>query len=390
MTLRERFDFDRLVETACTETGHNDFGGDQWQPGLHRFIDGLIHEARLSPIGVEIAYADIMRALKNRLNVMAWRTAHPEVAAQPVARPIFIIGQPRTGTTILYDLLCQDPQLRAPLTWEVDEPCPAPQLDSYRTDPRIAQVQATIEAAELIMPGFLAFHPMGALLGQECVRITASEFTSMILPFQYRIPSFQQWWLHESDQTAAYRFHRIFLQHLQSGVPGQWLLKSPGHLWHLDQLLAEYPDAMIVQTHRDPLNVISSIAALMHHLRKMSSAESDLAECAAQSVEEITIGLAREMELRDSGVIPDDRIIDVRFSDFMGDPWSTIRRIYHRLDRELPAETEQAMRDFLAAHPGDGGGKRYTWSDTGLDAGEVRERVRAYQDRYDVPTENLR
>lgn len=261
MALQERFNFDRLVHTACTETGHNDFGGDQWRPGLHRLIDGLINEARLSPIGVEIAYADIMRALKNRLNVMAWRASHPEVAEQRVEQPIFIIGQPRTGTTILYDLLCQDPQLRAPLTWEVDEPCPAPQFDTYRSDPRIAQVQATIEASELIMPGFLAFHPMGALMGQECVRITASEFTSMILPFQYRIPSFQQWWLHQSDQTAAYRFHRIFLQHLQSGVPGQWLLKSPGHLWHLDQLLAEYPDAMIVQTHRDPLNVVSSIAA---------------------------------------------------------------------------------------------------------------------------------
>ncbi|MUL74600.1 sulfotransferase [Mycolicibacterium sp. CBMA 226] len=390
MTLQERFNFDRLVEAACAETGHNDFGGDQWQPGLHRFIDGVVNEARLSPIGVEIAYADIMRALKNRLNILAWRAAHPAVAAQPVAQPIFIVGQPRTGTTILYDLLCQDPQLRAPLTWEVDEPCPPPQFDTYRSDPRIAQVQATIDASELIMPGFLKFHPMGALMGQECVRITASEFTSMILPFQYRIPSLQQWWLHESDQTAAYRFHRMFLQHLQSGVPGQWLLKSPGHLWHLDQLFAEYPDAVVVQTHRDPLNVISSIAALMHHLRKMGSDESDLAECAAQSVEEITIGLDREMALRDSGVIPDDRIIDVRFSDFMGDPWSTIKGIYHRLGRDLPPETERAMRDFLAAHPGDGGGKRYTWSDTGLDAAEVRERVRAYQERYDVPTEKLR
>jgi hypothetical protein len=390
MSLDERFDFHRMVQAACDETGHSDFGGDEWRSGLHRLIDGLINEARLSPLGVEIAYADIMRALKNRLGIMAWRTSHPEVAAESVTQPIFILGQPRTGTTILYDLLCQDPQLRAPLTWEVDEPCPVPQLDTYDSDPRIAQVQASIEMSEQIMPGFLAHHPMGALVGQECVRITASEFTSMIFTVQYRIPSYQQWLLHKSDQAAAYRFHRIFLQHLQSGVPGQWLLKSPAHTWHLDALLNEYPDAVIVQLHRDPLNVISSIAALTHHLRKMCSDESSIADCAAQSVEEITIGLAREMDLRDRGVIPPDRIIDVRFSDFMSDPWSTINGIYRKLGRELRPASEQKMRAFLDTHPSDGGGKRYTWSDTGLDAAEVRERVRAYQERYDVPTESLR
>ena len=145
-----------------------------------------------------------------------------------------------------------------------------------------------------------------------------------------------------------------------------------------------------MQTHRDPLNVISSIAALTHHLRRMGSDESNIAECAAQSYEEITVGLERGMALRDSGVVPADRMIDVQFADFMKDPLRTIGGIYQKLGRELRPETEQKMRDFLAAHPGDGGRGRYTWSDTGLDAGEVRERVRAYQERYDVPTEQVK
>ena len=212
----------------------------------------------------------------------------------------------------------------------------------------------------------------------------------MIFSTQYRLPSYYRWLLYEADHAEAYRFHRIFLQHLQSGVPGQWLLKSPAHLWQLDALLAEYPDALIVQTHRDPLNVISSIAALIHHLRRMASDESNIAECAAQSYEEIVVGLDREMALRKSGALPDGRIIDVLFGDFMDDPWTTIEGIYQRLGRELRPDTAQKMRDFLAAHPGDGGRGRYTWSDTGLDAGEVRERVRAYQDHYAVPTEELR
>lgn len=230
MTLHERFAPDRLIATASAETGHDDFGADGWQHGLELVADGLIREARLSPIGVEVAYLDLMRALKNRLDVIAWRKQHPEIATQPIDAPIVIVGQPRTGTTILYDLLAQDPDLRAPLTWEVDAPCPVPQPETYHDDPRIAAAQASIEMSEQIIPGFMAFHPMGALVGQECVRITASEFTSMIFSVQYRLPSYYRWLLYEADHAGAYRFHRIFLQHLQSGVPGQWLLKSPAHL----------------------------------------------------------------------------------------------------------------------------------------------------------------
>jgi hypothetical protein len=147
---------------------------------------------------------------------------------------------------------------------------------------------------------------------------------------------------------------------------------------------------LIVQTHRDPLNVISSIAALTHHLRRMGTDESNVAECATQSYEEIVVGLDRATTLRDSGAVPADRVIDVQFSDFIGDPWATIKNIYESLGRELSPDTVKKMQDFLADHPSDGGRGRYTWSDTGLDAGEVRDRVKAYQERYGVPTEELR
>lgn len=394
MTLQQRFDPDNLIAAACEQAGCDDFGDspgfEGWRLGLERLADGLVNEARLSAIGAEVAYLDIIRALTSRLGVTAWRKEHPEIASEPITSPIFIVGQPRTGTTILYDLLAQDPELRAPLTWEVDAPCPVPQPETYHTDPRIAQTQATIEMSEQIIPGFLAFHPMGALVGQECVRITASEFTSMIFPVQYRLPSYARWLMYDADHTGAYRFHRIFLQHLQSGVSGQWLLKSPAHLWQLDKLMAEYPDALVVQTHRDPLNVISSIAALTNHLRRMGSDETNIAECAAQSYEEIVVGLERGMAMRDKGVVPEGRMVDVQFTDFVKDPWRTIGDIYQKLGRELKPDAEQKMRDFLAAHPGDGGRGRYTWSDTGLDADEVRERVREYQERYNVPTEDLK
>ena len=384
----ERFQPDHLVEQACELAGSDDFGDDDtWRDGLARLCDGLVSEARLNDLGVEIAVLDVIRPLTGRLQIVKWRKENPAVAAQPVTRPIFIVGQPRTGTTILFDLLAQDPALRPPLTWEVDNPWPLPRPETYATDPRIAETQASIEMSEQIVPGLQAFHPMGALVGQECVRITAGQFCSMIFPVQYRLPSYSRWLLYEADHQPAYAYHRMFLQHLQSGVPGQWLLKSPAHLWQLDALVAEYPDALIVQTHRDPLNVISSISALTHHLRHLASDESSITECAAQSREEIVVGLERGMKLRDS---LSQRVVDVQFADFIHDPFATIRGVYAELGRELEPVAEQNMRAFLAGHPGDGGGSRYSWADTGLDAGLVREQVRVYQDCYGVPDEPLK
>lgn len=381
---------DRLVEQACELAGYDDFGADGWQEGLGRLTDGLVSQANLSDLGVEIAIADIMRAMVNRLNIIEHRRTHPAVADETITRPVVIIGQPRTGTTILYDLLAQDPDLRPPLTWEVDEPCPVPEAATYDSDPRIAKVQATIEVSESIIPGFLAFHHLGAQVGQECVRIFASEFTSMIFSVQYRLPDYSRWLLYNADHASALRFHRIFLQHLQSGVAGQWLLKSPAHLWQLDTLLAEYPDAQLVQTHRDPLSVISSVSALTNLLRRLASDTTDVAECARQSYEEIAVGVERSMSQRDDRTVAADQIIDVNFAEFIADPFTTIRTIYDGLGRELKPATEQLMRNYLAQHPGDGGGSRYSWADTGLDAGEVRERFRDYQDRFNVPNDTLK
>ncbi|MGW4095559.1 sulfotransferase family protein [Mycobacterium sp. NPDC004974] len=394
--MTDRFDPDALIAQACEIAGTDDFGEPGgWREDLTRLADGLATEAQLNDLGVEIAVMDIVNPLVNRLRIMQWRKDNNAVAATPVERPIFIVGQPRTGTTILFDLLAQDPALRPPLTWEVDAPWPLPQPDTYTTDPRIAQIQASIEMSEQLVPGLLAHHPMGALVGQECVRMSAGQFCSMIFSTQYRLPTYYRWLLHDADHRNAYRYHRMFLQHLQSGVPGpgttpQWLLKSPAHLWQLDALVTEYPDALIVQTHRDPLNVISSIAALTTHLRRLASDHSDIAECAQQSREEIVVGLENSMKARDSGVLAPGQIVDVQFADFIRDPFATIRGIYGALDREFTPVAEGRMRDFLAAHPGDNGGARYTWSNTGLDAEEVRAQVTGYQERFGVPTEALR
>jgi hypothetical protein len=391
-TAAERLDRDRLLEEAVAAAGADDLGEDTWQEGLDRVLDGLVHQARLHELGMEIAADDVRSYLVNRLAVTAWRHAHPEVAAGAVTRPIVIVGQPRTGTTILYDLLAQDPALRAPLTWEVDHPVPPPETATYDSDPRIAEVQARLGMADLLIPGFTAFHPLGATLAQECVRITGSDFRSMIFQTQYRLPGYNRWLLHEADLAPAYRWHRRYLQHLQSRHHADgWLLKSPAHLWHLDALAAEYPDALVVQTHRDPLTVVASVSALAAHLRRMASDETSIPEAAADYADDIFLGLERGMDARERSVLPAAQVVDVRFADFMADQLGTVATIYDRLGRELTDDAADRMRAFLAAHPGDGGGSgtRYRFSDTGLDAGALRERATAYQQRYDVPSEPM-
>ena len=388
----DRLNRDRLVGEAIAQAGTNDFGEPTWQEGLDILLEGLQSEARLHELGVEIAAGDVVNQLATRLGITAWRGEHPEIAQVGVTQPIVIVGQPRTGTTILHDLLALDPALRAPLTWEVDRPLPPPETASYETDPRIAEVDATLAMADSLIPGFTTFHPMGGRLAQECVRITAGDFRSMIFPIQFRLPTYNHWLLHDADLAPAYRWHRLFLQHLQSRHPAQqWLLKSPAHLWHLDALAGQYPDVLIVQTHRDPLKVIASTSALATHLQHMASDEPDITEIAASYAEDIFVGLDRGMDARERGVIPAERVVDVQFSAFVADPIATVRQIYVALGRELDDLAEQRMRGFLAENPGDGGGggTRYRFADTGLDAGILRERATAYQDYFNVASEPI-
>jgi hypothetical protein len=380
-----------LVDQAVEASGLSDFGGDEWREALDVLLDSLNREGRLNELGEAIVSGEVVAYLTSRLCVVEERRVHPEIADAPVTPPIVIVGQGRTGTTILFDLLAQDPATRVPLTWEVDLPCPPPETATYDTDPRIEQVDTTISGVDLVLPEFRSMHPMGARLAQECVRITSLDFRSFIFPTQYRVPSYARWLLDDADMASAYRWHRTFLQHLQSRHPAErWVVKSPGHIWHLGDLLAEYPDALLVQTHRDPLRIIASLGSLVPTLRSLASSDTPVPEASAEFADYIIEGLDRSLEARLDGTVPAEQVVDTQFASFMADPLATIATIYDRLGLELTAEAEGRMRSFLAAHPQDEhGGHRYTFAATGLDEGELRERTKAYQDHFEVPSEPL-
>lgn len=383
---------DRLVAAAIDVAGSDDFGSPTWQEGLDLFLEDLAGPAQLNEIGVGVAEEGVVNDLATRLRIEAWRAQHPEVAEQRVERPIVIVGQPRTGTTILLDLMAQDPGNRAPLSWEVERPVPPPRTETYRTDPRIAEAQAQFDLVDSFIPGFAAFHELGAELAQEDVRIFTSDFRSMQHSLQFEVPGYNRWLLHEADMAPAYAWHRRFLQHLQSGHHGErWLLKSPAHLWSLPALLAEYPDAIVIQNHRDPLKVIASLSALGASLREMTTDSFEVTRLAAQYSEDILVGLERALQARRDGIFADGQVIDVRYQDIRHDLIGAVAQIYEQIGLELSAEAEARMRAFLAAHPGDQGGslKRYSFAETGLVEEELRERVREYQEFFGVESETL-
>jgi hypothetical protein len=377
-----------LLEKARANTGLTDFGGDEFREPLALLCEGLQREAKLSSMGRMVARGDLLRTLENRLKLVAFFAQHPEVAERPIERPIFVVGPPRTGTTIFHDLLAMDPDNRVPLSWEVAHPLPPPELASFETDPRIARVQADLDRVDQLIPEFKKMHPMGAQRAQECVAMLSHDFASMIYQTQFDVPSYDQW-VARSDMRSAFRWHRRFLQVLQWKVPARrWALKSPQHMWHLQHVHREYPDALFVQTHRDPVRVLVSISSLVATLRRLSSDHVSLPDVARYYAMALAQGYDNTVAYRKSGRLPEGQVVDLYFQDFIRDQVGTVRRAYEHFGLELSDAAAKAMQAFLDQNPADKHGRHlYSFADIGMDEGQVRKLFRNYQAHFDIPSE---
>lgn len=387
-----------LIDAAAQSTGLSDFGddelfgGDGWRAALDRLVDSLTTEARLHEMGELVVQAELTAYLVNRLGIVDHHRRHPGLREQPITPPLVIMGQARTGTTMLFDMLAQDPDHRVPQTWEVDQPLPPPRTATYLTDPRIAASDATFELVDAVIPEFRAVHQLGAQLAQECVRITGSCFISAIFPTQYRVPSYLDWLLHDAvddgDIAASYVWHRRFLELLQSEAPGtRWLLKTPFHSWTIPQLMAEYPDALLVQTHRDPAKVIASTTSLLATLRQLGTSEIDHPELAAEFSEIILGGLERTVDARLDGVVPATQVVDLQFDDVMARPIEGAKTVYDAFGWSFTPDLAERMTEFLRTHEREGHGHPYTFEATGLDLDRVRADTARYVEHFGVAVE---
>lgn len=377
-----------LLARARRASGLADFGEASFRPGLERLSRSLQEDAQLSAFGRFFARRQIHELLVHRLQLAEHRRRHPELAQERIERPIFVLGLPRTGTTLLHGLLAADPAHRAPLSWELDAPCPPPEEAGVERDPRIAAAEKRFSQVRRLAPGFQTVHPVGALLPQECIVITACEFMSLRFEMCFDVSGYQSWLL-EQDLRPTYRFHRRFLQHLQSRLRrDRWVLKSPGHLGPIEALLDVYPDALLIQTHRDPLRVIPSVASLELHMRRVASDRVDLHALGRQQrcvwKRLLEQGMAARERLPERAA----QFVDLQFRDLMADPIGCVRQIYERFGLVLSAEAETGMRAYLAQHPRDEHGvHRYSLEQFGLDARELRRDFEGYCERFGVESE---
>jgi hypothetical protein len=375
----------RLIADARRRTGLSDFGDAAFREPLERVVRSLDGEARLNLVGRIAARQDLLRLLSNRLRMIDDAKRNPEIARGEIRRPIFVTGLPRTGTTLLHGLLAQDRASRAPLTWEMMYPSPPPRRGRTRADRRAALADRQIRWFHRLSPEFRKIHPTGADLPEECLVIASHAFVSFQFQTMYDVPTYETW-LESQDLRASYGWHRRFLQHLQWRWPTErWVLKAPAHLFGLQALLAEYPDACVVLTHRAPLEVVGSLASLTTVLRGTFSDEVDPVAVAEEMSERWSRALFGALVLRDAGTISSTRVADVLYPDLMRDPIGVVRTIYERFELELTPETEKRMRRFLERNPKDKSGRHsYSLEEFGLDRERETARYAAYAARFGI------
>jgi hypothetical protein len=378
-----------LLDKARRQTGLDDFGGTGFLEPMRVLLDACEKEGRLTFLGRLVVRADIVQLLATRLRLEEASQRDPAVASTAVRQPLFITGLPRTGTTLLHALLGQDPAHRLPETWEVMYPWSPTAAADDHSDPRIALAESRIRWLSLLAPEFKTIHPIGARLPIECIALTSPSFLSPRFHTLYHVPSYQAW-LTQQNLHPAYAFHKRFLQYLQRpGTAKRWVLKAPAHLFSIPELLDVYPDAMIVQTHRDPLTVLASVASLTAELQGAFAHSVDLAEIGAEVVERWAGGLDGVLKLRRSNPTLDGRILDVDYASLVEDPIATVRRLYHRFDMRFTDDLADRMHRFLVANPqGKYGAHRYSLAKFGLDPETLLPRFKEYRDYFDITPEH--
>ncbi|HSU06461.1 MAG TPA: sulfotransferase [Acetobacteraceae bacterium] len=373
---------ERLIDLARRQARCDDFGGAPPLDALRRLLSACEQEASLSLFGQFALRWDSLRFLGNLLRLRAQESRSPGLLTEPIEKPIFITGLPRSGTTFLHRLMLEDPVSRAPLVWHTIYPC-----TESEPDKSIRQVSRQLRGFELLAPDFRGLHPITAESPQECSEITAHVFRSLRFDTTYRIPSYRRW-LDAEGQHDAYEFERRFLQHLQHRYGrGRWVLKCPDHLFALPELKAAFPDARMVFVHRDPLNVLLSVAHLTEVLRRPFTRQLDRIGIGRQESARWLDGTARMIRAAREEPFAEP-IFHVGYRELVGDPVGTIAQVYRHFGLELDAPTRNRMTRAVAVHP-DGGYRHdaYRFEDHGLDEAVEREKFADYTRFFGIEAE---
>lgn len=374
---------EKLLQEAREKTGYNDFGDMGFKTNLERLLESAKKEANLTTFGKLALYHESIGYLCSRLALHNEFGNNPKTLQIDIKRPLFITGLPRTGTTILQTLLAQDPQFRAPLTWEYNLWPKPPENLRGENQKRIDQSKADIENFKSLVPNLTGMHPLEAELPEECIMGMAISFDSILFELKYHVPSYRKW-CDQNDKSVPYREHKMILQYLQKNTPTKkWLLKTPAHIANLPYLIETYPDAMIVQTHRDVKKSIPSMASMGYNVRKAFGKKTDKKQIGEEAVDTWSKRLDKGLAYRSNLPEKTSRFFDLDFADLMKNPMGSIKKIYGYFDLQLTKNTLQRMESFLKNNPrGKRGSHNYSLKEFGLSRDCLDRVFQQYNDRF--------
>lgn len=371
-----------IIKDASKRTGLSDCGGLDYQPGLQKLVYAFNHEASLTQIGRIAAKESLVDSMVIRMQLLDYVKKHPEITEQKIEQPIFILGLPRTGTSILHAVVAEDPNNRAPLMWEMMAPFPPPTADRAKHEDTIVAMEKKSSQIEQLSPGFKAIHETNPRLAEECIALMTSAFFQEQFSTVNRLPSYRKWYM-DADAIPAYEWHKLFLQYLQAhyGIK-RWILKSPLHLPFLDTILKVYPDACIVQTHREPIKVLGSVSSLICTLRSAFSDNINPLQIGHEESLFFADVLQRGLDQR-KAINKPEQFYDFQFDDVINRPVDAVADMYQHFGLTLTDEARNKMQNYLNNRPRTKHGKHsYTLDTFGLEAEKDGAMFAQYRDQF--------
>ncbi len=379
-----------MIETAQRNTGFDDFGTDAWREPYRVFVKALNEEAGLHPFGRLMARQDVLIWLEALLGVQAAFNRHPEIDDEIIEAPVIIVGLPRSGTSILFEILSQDTQFGSPRQWEMMFPYPPPERGTYETDPRIEKCQHLVTQWNRVTPTYATMHEMDARLPNECIVAQACTFVSEMLPGLYQVPSYMEWLIKNANWDFPYQFYRRMLKLWQWKNPRKhWLLKAPSHLNYLPTLFKAFPDARLVMTHRDPIKAQASVTSLQGTIYWQRSDKALEVEAFETLFDPAAMGakLDRIIDWIESGAIPREKIFNVQYRDLVQQPISTVGNLYRQAGLDYSSDTGRRIQNYLAQKPQGKFGKHHYSAGEQEDIQRKREFFQRYQRYFGVVDE---
>ncbi len=383
-------DADLLRQQARAETGLEDFGDESHVDAMQHLLDALNTEANLNEAGRAMFAGRIRNILVCRLRAEDWFRRHPEILEEEIRAPLAIVGLPRTGTTMMHRTIASDHRMYAPLWYEVRNPAPLPGTDfSAGIDPRIAVAEAEVRALLETSPDLASIHPMDARGPDEDIMLLEQSFFSTVPESFAHLPQFGLW-LEQQDQRPGYRYLKRLLQFLQwqkkqRGLEAErWVLKAPHHIHFPAVLFETFPDVKVLQTHRDPLQLMPSYGSMMYALIHPLSDAADKVAIARHWCDKWATGMTATLRFRDAG--HDDRYLDMWYEDTVSRPLEEIQRLYDFVGVDLTPEARAEMerwrdmnrREARPTH-------QYTLEEYGFTQAGLEAIFREYRERYIVP-----